>query len=75
MAFSDFWKTCNCLPESNHQKAGKETEETAQVERLTNTIKQRFGRLVRQTLSFSKRECMLTLHFKRRAYNYNRNVS
>lgn len=74
-SFSDFWKAYNCLPESTHQKVGKETGETAHVERLNNTIRQRFSRLVRKTLSFSKREYMLNLHFKLWAYNYNLNVS
>ncbi len=73
-SFSDFWKAYNCLPESTHQKAGKETGETAHVERLNNTIRQRFSRLVRKTLSFSKREYMLNLHFKLWAYYYNLNV-
>jgi IS1 family transposase len=70
-SFSDFWKAYNCLPESTHQKVGKETGETAHVERLNNTIRQRFSRLVRKTLSFSKREYMLNLHFKLWAYSYN----
>ena len=73
-SFSDFWKAYNCLPESTHQKVGKQTGETAHVERLNNTIRQRFSRLVRKTLSFSKREYMLNLHFKLWAYYYNLNV-
>jgi len=43
---------------------GKETGETAHVERLNNTVRQRLSRLVRRTLSFSKKEYMLNLHFK-----------
>jgi IS1 family transposase len=35
---------------------GKETGETAHIERLNNTWRQRLSRLVRQTLSFSKKE-------------------
>jgi len=35
------------------------------------TIRQRFSRLVRKTLSFSKKEYMLNLHFKLWAYYYN----
>jgi IS1 family transposase len=73
-SFSDFWKAYNCLPQSTHQKVGKETGQTAHVERLNNTIRQRFSRLVRKTLSFSKREYMLNLHFKLWAYQYNLNV-
>ncbi len=70
-SFSDFWKSYNCLPAATHQKIGKHTGETNHVERLNNTIRQRFSRLVRKTLSFSKKEYMLNLHFKLWAYNYN----
>lgn len=70
-SFSDFWKSYNCIPASRHQKVGKQTGETAHIERLNNTIRQRFSRLVRKTLSFSKKESMLNLHFKLWAYYYN----
>jgi IS1 family transposase len=33
---------------------GKETGKTAHVERWNNTLRQRLGRFVRKTLSFSK---------------------
>jgi IS1 family transposase len=74
-SFSDFWKAYSCLPESTHQKVGKETGETAHVERLNNTIRQRFSRLVRRTLSYSKRAYMLNLLFKLWAYYYNLNTT
>jgi insertion element IS1 protein InsB len=35
---------------------GKETGETSHVERWSNTLRQRLGRFVRKTLSFSKAE-------------------
>ncbi len=70
-SFSDFWKSYNCIPTNTHQKVGKETGLTNHIERLNNTIRQRFSRLVRKTLSFSKREYMLNLHFKLWAYYYN----
>ena len=70
-SFSDFWRAYNCIPDATHQQVGKETGETAHVERLNNTIRQRFSRLVRKTLSFSKKEYMLNLHFKLWAYFYN----
>lgn len=70
-SFSDFWRSYNCLPVKTHQKVGKETGETAHIERLNNTIRQRFSRLVRKSLSFSKKEYMLNLHFKLWAYYYN----
>jgi IS1 family transposase len=34
---------------------GKETGLTAYIERLNNTLRQRISRLVRKTLSFSKK--------------------
>lgn len=73
-SFSDFWKSYNCIPSETHTKVGKETGLTNHVERLNNTIRQRFSRFVRKTLSFSKKEYMLNLHFKLWAYNYNLNL-
>ena len=75
-SFSDFWKAYNCIPESTHREVGKQTGETAHVERLNNTIRQRFSfsRLVRKTLSYSKKEYMLNLHFKLWAYSYNLSI-
>jgi IS1 family transposase/transposase-like protein len=72
-SFSDFWKSYNCIPKETHTKVGKETGLTNHVERLNNTIRQRFSRFVRKTLSFSKKEYMLNLHFKLWAFNYNIN--
>jgi IS1 family transposase len=63
-SFSDFWKSYNGIPEITHQKVGKESGETCHIERLNNTIRQRFSRMVRKSLSFSKKEFMLNLHFK-----------
>lgn len=54
-SFSDVGKSYNCLPPETHVKVGKETGLTNHVERLNNTIRQRFSRLVRKTLSFSKK--------------------
>ena len=72
-SFSDFWRSYICLPEATHREVGKETGETAHVERLNNTVRQRLSRLVRRTLSFSKKEYMLNLHFKLFAFYYNIN--
>lgn len=70
-SFFDFWRSYNCLPKITHKKVGKETGETAHVERLNNTLRQRIARLVRKTLSFSKKQYMLNLHFKLFAFHYN----
>lgn len=42
------------LPEGRHAAAGKEAGLTNHVERFWLTVRQRVGRLVRKTLSFSK---------------------
>ena len=42
------------IPEEQHTAVGKETRETAHVERWNNTLRQRLARFVRMTLSFSK---------------------
>ena len=54
-SFSDFWKSYNCLLKDTHTKVGKETGLTNHVERLNNTIRQRFSRFVRKTPSFFKK--------------------
>ena len=40
---------------SRHQPVGKESGLTSYIERLNNTLRQRISRLVRKTLSFSKK--------------------
>ena len=53
--FSDFWRAYALIfPEETHRSVGKETGETTHMERWNNTLRQRIGRLVRETLSFSK---------------------
>ena len=53
--FSDFWHAYqHVFPAETHCCVGKETGETAHMERWNNTLRQRVGRYVRQTLSFSK---------------------
>jgi insertion element IS1 protein InsB len=42
------------IPEEHYSAVGKETGETAQVERWNNTRRQRLARFVRMTLAFSK---------------------
>src|SRR5438067_13505311 len=44
------------LPSKRHRPVGKETGETAHIERFTNTLRQHCANLVRRTLSFSKDE-------------------
>lgn len=53
---SDFWDAYDLIPKKLHMKCGKETGETSQVESVNNVIRQRLGRYVRKTCSFSKSE-------------------
>jgi insertion element IS1 protein InsB len=53
--YTDFWRAYQAvIPEEQHSAVGKETGETAHVERWNNTLRQRLGRFVRKSLSFSK---------------------
>jgi IS1 family transposase len=70
--FADFWRAYGCIPDEYITQVGKQTGLTNHVERLNCTIRQRFSRMVRKTLSFSKKLYMLNLHFKLWAYFYNK---
>ncbi|TAD88579.1 MAG: IS1 family transposase [Bacteroidetes bacterium] len=53
--FSDFWAAYEKIfDQETHRSVGKETGETAHMERWKNTLRQRNARYVRETLSFSK---------------------
>jgi insertion element IS1 protein InsB len=53
--FSDFWEAYQkVFPDDTHQSVGKESGQTAHIERWNNTLRQRLARFVRKTLSFSK---------------------
>ena len=53
--FSDFWEAYRLIiPAKQHTPVGKQSGETAHIERWNNTLRQRLGRFVRKTLSFSK---------------------
>ncbi len=53
--FSDFWEAYQqVFPKKTHHCVGKESGETAHMERWYNTLRQRLARYVRKTLSFSK---------------------
>lgn len=56
VSYTDFWKAYGTVfPSSRHQPVGKETGQTSYIERFNNTLRQRVSRLVRKTLSFSKK--------------------
>lgn len=52
--FSDFRKAYANAFAASHRSVGKETGETAHMERSNNTLRQRVGRMLRKALSFSK---------------------
>ncbi len=53
---TDFWDAyAKVLPSKRYKAVGKETGKTCYIERLNNTFRQRISRLVRKTLSFSKK--------------------
>jgi IS1 family transposase len=43
------------FPSKRHKAVGKETGKTSYIERFNRTMPQRVSRLVRKTLSFSKK--------------------
>jgi len=54
--YTDFWQAYNCaIPNDQHHSVGKETGLTNHIERFNCTLRQRVSRLVRKTLSFSKK--------------------
>jgi IS1 family transposase len=56
ICYTDFWQADEqVLPTQRHQAVGKETGQTNLIERFNNRLRQRVGRLVRKTLSFSKK--------------------
>jgi insertion element IS1 protein InsB len=56
VAYTDFWQSYKTvIPSKRHRAVGKETGQTNHIERLNNTFRQRISRLVRSSLSFSKK--------------------
>ena len=56
VSYTDFWDSYNdVFPKSRHKPVGKESGRTNHIERFNCTMRQRISRLVRKTLSFSKK--------------------
>ena len=56
VAYTDFWDAYKSVfPALRHKSVGKETGLTNYIERFNCTMRQRISRLVRKTLSFSKK--------------------
>lgn len=74
-SYSDFWGAYQrVIDTGRHQSVGKETGQTAHVERWNNTLRQRLARFVRKTLSFSKSERMHKLVLKLFIHRYNLDI-
>lgn len=72
LVYSDFWEAYQkVLKEVKHHACGKESGQTNHIERWNNTLRQRIGRFVRKTLSFSKSVTMHYLYLKLFIFNYN----
>ncbi len=70
--YSDFWEASHLvIPDEQHTACGKDSGYTAQVERWNNTLRQRLGRFVRQSLSFSKCEMMHDICLRLFLHEYN----
>ena len=56
VCYTDFWEAYNVIfTTKRHRAVGKESGKTNKIERFNCTLRQRVSRLVRQTLSFSKK--------------------
>ena len=56
VSYTDFWAAYEKIfPSKRHKPVGKETGKTSYIERFNCTLRQRVSRLVRKTLSFSKK--------------------
>jgi IS1 family transposase len=74
--YSDFWEAYRLvIPAQQHTAAGKESGLTAHVERWNNTLRQRLGRFVRKSLSFSKSDLMHDICLRLFLHDYNRLVA
>lgn len=56
VCYSDFWEAYNHIfPSKRHKAVEKKSGKTNRIERFNCTMRQRISRLVRKTLSFSKK--------------------
>lgn len=56
VAYTDFWEAYRTvIPAKRHRAVGKDSGQTNHIERFNCTLRQRISRLVRKSLSFSKK--------------------
>ena len=59
LLYTDFWDAyTKVLPAKRHRATDKGEGQTCHIERFNNILRQRMGRFVRSTLSFSKTDAM-----------------
>lgn len=56
VCYTDYWEAYEkVIPQNRHKAVGKKSGQTNRIERFNCTLRQRISRLVRETLSFSKK--------------------
>ena len=72
IVFSDYWSAYRAvIPSEQQRPVGKETGETAHIERWNNTLRKHLARFLRKTLSFSKCVKMHEICLKLFMHRYN----
>ncbi|HEV2123010.1 MAG TPA: IS1 family transposase [Chloroflexota bacterium] len=72
LLYTDFWDSYQkVLPTEQHRPSSKSSGQTNHIERWNNTLRQRLGRFVRKTLSFSKCEKMHEYCLRLFLHHYN----
>ena len=75
ICYSDFWEPyTSVVPSKRHRAVGKESGQTAHVERFNNTLRQRCANLVRRTLSFSRDSHLHEVRIRQFIDHYNRQL-
>ena len=70
--FTDFWQAyAVVVPARLHRPTDNGDGQTCHIERFNNTLRQRLGRLIRKTLSFSKCERMHEICIRLFLWRYN----
>ena len=73
LLYSDFWDAYQkVLPDEQHEATGKGAGQTCHIERFNNILRQRLGRFVRKTLSFSKCDVMHELCLRLFLHEHNK---
>ncbi len=72
---TDFWEAYRAVvPGAQHEPSGKESGQTAHVERFNLTLRQRLGQFARRTLSFSKSDWMHEARLVLFLHRYNQSL-